>query len=187
MLNNSLVLSVDPGSDISGVCLIRAGKIEYGEDVPNSALFSHIQAAGHAVVVVEDVKPYSLSLSQQIIDTCKFIGALQWRLEDASIPHELISRYAVKRWCFDKFQEVVIPLIEKKIQYRKLINKDGAHRKPSFAFVDDRMVAACMRAHWGLVKPKPGKKHPLGLKTHSWQALGLATYFISSESTLTPL
>jgi hypothetical protein len=53
---------------------------------------------------------------------------------------------------------------------------------PGFIYVEDRIIANAMRKHWGIVTVLGGKKKAaFGLKTHSWQALGLASYFIVRE------
>jgi hypothetical protein len=144
---------------------------------------------GAVLVAVEDIRPYSGKLTMQVIGTCKFIGEISHRANTGLKTYlELITRYDVKKWVFDAFPEICLPRLEKKIAYRDgwmkskgrkgLTNKDGNLRKPSFIFVDDRIVQAAMASYWKIEKPKPGKTNPTGLKTHSWQALAVATCFM---------
>jgi hypothetical protein len=60
----------------------------------------------------------------------------------------------------------------------KMTNKNGEYRQPTFVFVNDRNVLNAMKKRWGIEKPKPGKRNPLGLSGHSWQALAVGTYYI---------
>jgi hypothetical protein len=141
------------------------------------------------IVVIEDVRPYSLRLSQQVIDTCKFIGELTYRLKsELKIEYSLNPRSEVKEWVFTNHAEVCLPRIEKKIwdlHHRKekmglkgLRNANGDLRKPSFVFVDDRIMIAAMKEYWSIPTPKPGKSGMYGLKSHSWQALALGTMWL---------
>jgi hypothetical protein len=91
---------------------------------------------------------------------------------------ELVTRNHVKRWCFETFPEVCTPFIEKKILKKGYINKEsGQPRKPSFVFVDDKIVTECMKEKYLIEKPKSGFGYKFGLKEHSWQALAIAAYF----------
>jgi hypothetical protein len=73
---------------------------------------------------------------------------------------------------------VCLPIIEKKILKKGFITAaTGEPRKPSFVFVDDKIVTDCMKHLYKIPLPKSGKGYQYGLQTHSWQALAVATYF----------
>lgn len=78
--------------------------------------------------------------------------------------------------------------ITKKIEYSAVqwakkngVADDGRRRKPSFIYVDDRVVEKAVKMWWGIKKPKVGQTSPFGLKTHSWQGLALATFYIEQH------
>jgi hypothetical protein len=54
------------------------------------------------------------------------------------------------------------------------------NQHPTFVYVDDRIVANAMRKHWGIKNPtKVGQRAMYNLQTHSWQALGLVSYYLA--------
>lgn len=185
------LVAIDPGDDMSGVVVLQDGNIVEALNLWNAFVWDKVREFsdnGNVVLIVEDIKPYSLRLTPAVIGTCKFIGEVCYRAGiNPRVTLELISRYDVKRWVFDAFPEICLPRIEAKIAYRDkwmkskgrrgLTNKDGTLRKPSFVFVDDRIVQAAMAFYWKVDKPKPGKKNPSGLKSHNWQALACGTCF----------
>jgi hypothetical protein len=148
------------------------------------------------VVLIEDVKPYRMLISQAVIDTCKVIGMLVWRLESVGIKPQLPSRSDVKQWVFNTYPDVCIPKIEAKL-FRKSfeacdmitrepirVYKDGRPWKPRKAqhgSVDDRIVIAAMKVRWGIETPKKGKRNSLGIRDHAWQALALASYYMNQK------
>jgi hypothetical protein len=145
--------------------------------------------ANETIVVIEDVRPYSTKLSMQTIDTIKFIGELQYRLEfELKIPFVLITRSEVKSWIFEHYNTVCVDRIDKKILLahnrkvskgeRGYLTKEGFMRKASQNWVDDRIIQACMQVHWGIEKPKVGKSNSLGFKAHSYQALAVGSVYI---------
>jgi hypothetical protein len=129
----------------------------------------------------------------QVIDTCKFIGELVYRLrsEFKKAEYVLVTRNQVKKWVFDSFPEISCDRINKRIEYldgyrtgrgeKGIRKKDGTLRLPSFHWIDDRVCIAAMKKFWDIPTPKPGKKNVYGLSTHSWQALALGTYWIKSQ------
>lgn len=143
-------------------------------------------------VLVEDIRPYGLKLSPQIIETCKFLGELRYRLSRAKINVQWIPRNTVKKWIFDTFPAVVLPLVGKKIKKglfsacnvltkeEIIVQGNGKQpRKSSFIWVDDRMVISAMKVMWNIETPKPGKTNKYGIKAHAWQALALGVFQIS--------
>lgn len=92
-----------------------------------------------------------------------------------------IARNEVKSFVFNNYKSVAIPAIEKKIIKKGKVNKDGKLLKPSFQYVDDRIVKRAMKEHWNIPTPKPGKSDPRGIKEHVWQALGAVTCFLNME------
>lgn len=100
----------------------------------------------------------------------------------------LYPRWEVKSWIFNKYPELCTELIINKIEAaakRKEKTSAGeiiARRNPSFIYVDDNIVARAIRIYWRLEKPKVGDKAPFGLKTHSYQALAIATFYIDRHN-----
>lgn len=179
------LVGVDPGSSSSGVAIILDGQIHKGHNIDNAWLFHFIEDLGlefSVFVVIEDVMPYDSRLSAQLIDTCKFIGQLQWRLRDAGIPYALVPRSSVKRWVFEACYEAVVGHIEKRIARSGRVRKDGSPVSPSFIYVNDRSVIAGMKAHWSIPTPRPGKSSLYGLATHAWQALAVVTVWMKTQS-----
>jgi hypothetical protein len=89
---------------------------------------------------------------------------------------ELIPRSAVKRWCFEQFPEICTPIIDAKIRKKGQVSvKTGEFRVGSFVYVDDKTVIECMKSLYKIPLPKSGKGYDYGLKTHSWQALAVAS------------
>lgn len=187
------IIGIDPGNLICGVAILEDGILS-AFNLENSLLWHKLTSFlihQDCIVVVEDIRPYSLKLSPQVVATCKFIGELVYRLRnEAGATVELISRYEVKKWVFDQFPEVSMPLIEKKIdkkvflacdiKSKELITVDTngkGRRKASFIFVDDRIVTEAMKSLYKIPLPPPGQGYQYGLKEHSWQALACASYF----------
>lgn len=198
------IIAVDPGSLTSGVVTIVDGIIKEAIDaLPNEEVYLYILRSlpvnrhqGNAIALIEDIKPYSVKLSQQTIDTAKFIGELRYCLQGHPLPYKEIPRSAIKEWINLQYRHIVRRLLDKKVEYRStmndrlvlegkieknnLVKKDGDLKAATYVWIDDRMVSAAMRAQWDIKKPKPGHKSELGLKNHSFQALALATYYLKT-------
>jgi hypothetical protein len=71
--------------------------------------------------------------------------------------------------------------IAKKIARKAKKRKDGSSLKPSFQYVDDRIVQKAMRSQWNQGAAKPGVVNKLGIKDHAWQALGAITACILAK------
>lgn len=177
-----ILIAIDSGSTQSGVVVINGLKITYAANLLNRDVLKLIKATKKEhkdlVVLVEDIKPYSISLTQSTIDTCKFIGRVCFFMEAGRVTHELITRHQVKKWVYDQFPTVVLERICKKIEYKNKRNNDGKLRKPSYVYIDDRIVIAAMKDLWKIETPKPGKRNSLGLTSHSWQALAVASVWL---------
>lgn len=140
------------------------------------------------MVVIEDVRAYGTRLSPQLLLTAKFIGELEYCLNQAAIAYVLIPRVRVKIWVYDTFPEIVLPRVGKKIaredrrraknDLKRLRTVTGDLYKGNYIWVDDRMVQATMAQLWEIKKPKPGKHTQFGLKDHSWQALAIGSYYL---------
>ena len=191
------VIAIDPGNRTSGVAVLTNLNPLIGFTVDNHSIIDKVQnhISENSIIVIEDIRPYSLQLSMQVIDTCKFIGELQYRLRnEVSADFTLESRASVKEWIFNRFPDICKPRIADKIERlhrqriktgkRGLQNQDGEMRKPSFVYVDDRIVIAAMKAHWGIPTPKVGKTTKYGLNSHSWQALALGSYYLSKKTAI---
>jgi hypothetical protein len=160
----------------------------------NEELYTHLTYLilhKHCTVVIEDVRPYSLPVSQAIIDTCKFIGELHHRLKNEAGAHcVLVPRSDIKKWVFDAFPEMtgrVATKIDKKCfdgcmvatrEECRVNGKTGSKAgKPTFIYIDDRLVTESMRKLYAIPTPAPGKGYKYGLKDDSWQALAAASWW----------
>ena len=191
---SSRIIGIDPGSSICGVVVLDDNRIIYAANVKKDDLLvkiTHFLLHRSCIVVIEDLKPYSLRLTPQVIDTAKFIGEAVYRLKiGCSANVALISRFEVKKWVFDAFQSVTIPLINKKVGKKVYLacNIDTKEeiligkRKASFVYVDDKIVTEAMKHYYNIPMPPPGSGYLYGLKDHSWQALALATYFKTNSA-----
>lgn len=185
------IIGVDPGSTISGLCLLKNNQILSASNTPNGDVFDKIKellcGSPEATIVIEDIFPYSVRLKPEVIATCKFIGELSYRLNEIGAAIRYVARNSVKKWVFDTFPEICITRIDEKIARlhawkvkngkRGYETKTGELRAASFAFVDDRIVIAAIKVLLAIPTPKPGKSNSYGLKSHSWQALAAAAYY----------
>ena len=187
------IIGIDPGSGMTGVAVLDNSTIVGAFNASYTELWAkitHFLIYPNISVVVEDIKPYSLKLSQQVIDTCKLIGEIKYRLQiECGYNVEFAPRSSVKKWAFDTFPDVVLPLVSAKMDKklfpacnvitRELVSVDNngrGKRKESFVSVDDSILTKCMAHLYKIPTPKPGKGYDYGLKEHSWQALALASY-----------
>jgi hypothetical protein len=179
---NKILIGIDPGSSVSGMVILSGGQIEWAGNPKNDQIFDilsvNIQKNRQIQIVVEDIRPYSLKLSPQIIETCKFLGEMRYRLKEAGLSVEWIPRNSVKKWVFDTFPQICNTRIAKKIEKKGGFSKSGVKLSPTFVYVDDRIVLAAMKERWNIETPKPGKRNSLGITEHSWQALGLVSYYL---------
>ena len=105
MLNHVVLLGIDVGNVVSGVVALLDGKIDFVKTVDNRQVFDVVRGYmgkyDSVEVVVEDIKPFAGNLSQQAIDTCKFIGQLTWRLDEIEAKYTLMNRAAVRKWVYE--------------------------------------------------------------------------------------
>lgn len=200
----SCIFSIDVGSAMSGICVISNKQIIECVNLSNELVCAKIKeyyVKYRVTPIIEDIRAYSGKLSQDVIDTCKFIGELTYRLlNELQVDYfKLYPRSKVRKWVFDTFPDVCVPAIDKKIayldeygkrkneelkatgkkqKYRRYITKSGELRKASFNYVDDRIIIAVMKKLWNIPEPKPFKSNIYGLKEDSWQALALASYYL---------
>jgi hypothetical protein len=144
----------------------------------------------NCTVALEDIRPYSLPLTPQVVDVCKFIGEAGYRLRMVcGKKFQLATRGDVKKWVFDTFPEVCRPKIEAKIDKKLFdaceiltrqqvrVNEAGRPaRQPSFNYVDDQIVKVAMREMYAIGRKKKGERAPFGVESHSFQALALASF-----------
>lgn len=198
------IVSIDVGSNMSGICVISNSSIIECVNISNDLVCAKIKeyyVKYRATTIIEDIRAYSSKLSQDVIDTCKFIGELTYRLKNELQVHsfKLYPRSTIRKWVFDAFPDICVAAIDKKIayldeygrrkneelkeagkkpKYRRYVTKSGELRKASFNYVDDRIVIAVMKRLWKIPEPKPFKPNIYGLKDDSWQALALASYYL---------
>lgn len=195
------VISIDPGSKRSGVCYIMLSDESPAEtqiagfNVDNESLIPEIKkyyVKSQTRVVLEDIRPYGLKMSNDVINTCKWIGELDYRLRiEFGATVEYVTRGAVKKWVFEAFTGLCVERINRKISYlddygdrkgkKRYRTKEGVLKKASFHWVDDRIVIAAIKEFWKIPTPKPGKQNIFGLSEHSWQALAAGSCFLSKE------
>lgn len=185
------IISIDVGNKICGVAIISNNSLE-GFNIENEYIIpklKHLLANNSCIVLIEDIKPYNKRIHQEVIDTCKFIGELTYRVKnELKTNFELVARNDVRRWVFNTFPEECIYKIDKRIAYldsygekkgrRRYRNKNGELRKASFNYVDDRIIISIMKKVWNIPTPKPGKKNIYGFTKHAWQALAIATFWL---------
>lgn len=185
MLNRTVVIGVDVGNLQSGLVALLDGEIDHVNVIPNRDVFEVINGYNvkyeRVMAIVEDMKPYAGTLSQQAIDTCKFIGVLNWRLDEHKLQYKMMNRSEVRKWVYDLYPDDVLPMVNYRIEQRNAKNNDGKNRKPSFVYVNDGIVLKIMKKLWEIETPPPGKGYLHGLKTHTWSALALASCFIHSK------
>ena len=190
------IFSIDVGSEVSGVALISLENgIEYASVLDNHLIIdkiTNIMLNRKIIVVIEDIRPFKMGMAMQTIETAKFIGELKYRLKsELQVEFELFPRFDVKRFVFDRFQDLCLERIGKKIAYlddigersgrKRYRKKTGELYKATMHYVDDRIVIAAMKEYWGIETPKPGKSNKYGLKSHSWQALALGTFYLATH------
>lgn len=124
--------------------------------------------------------PYLSKLSPQTIETCKYMGELRYRLKTARISHSFVPRSTIKKWVFDTYPDIVIPLIDARIAKKDRRTAAGHLWKASNIYVNDAVIIAAMRYEWN-IPAKVFKSNRFKISKHAWQALALASYFIKTE------
>jgi hypothetical protein len=186
--NTEILLGIDPGSEKSGIVLLKDHTILKGDTLSNEDMFTLVDKYSiftpdqKFFVVYEDIRPYTSRFNMATINTCKVIGRLEYVLNQQRIAYKAISRNEVKAFVYNKYTTELMEDIKKKILRKKRFRLNGEPFKPSFQHVDDRIVKKAMKLYWGLGTPKPGKPAANGIKDHAWQALAAATCYISKEN-----
>jgi hypothetical protein len=175
------VIGIDAGSTKSGVAIVSEGRVERGMVISNTDLCKMIKDSKYStyLFVIEDLRAYSVRLSQDLINTAKFIGKLEYMLQDLGYSPVMVERVQIKKMVYDKYPSAPKE-VRKMIEQRGKVNKMGDFRKPSMIYVCDRVVANAMRYFWELPKGQ-GKRNKLGLASHSWQALALCSHQLFSS------
>lgn len=191
-------MGIDPGSSVCGVVVLDDNAIAGAFNWSIPVLWGKISnflIHPNLTVVIEDIRPYSVKLTPQVIDTCKLIGELVYRLRlEAGLNVILVPRGDVKKWVFDSFTDLAVAAIKKKVDKKMFMSclidtreifwadaNGKARRKENFTQVDDRVVTECMKVLYKIPAPKPGDGYKYGLKDHSWQALAAASYVSGSD------
>jgi len=176
----SIVVAVDAGNVVSGLVVLKNGQIHHAENADNVKVFDFIKSLtgvdNKVRVIVEDIMPYLSKLSPQTIETCKYMGELRYRLKTARISHYFVPRSTIKKWVFDTYPEIAIPLVDARIAKKGRTTKSGELWKASNIYVNDSIVTACMRAEWD-IPAKVFKANRFKISQHAWQALALATFY----------
>jgi hypothetical protein len=177
------IIGIDAGSIKSGVAIVANGQIVKGMVIPNEQVFELLTNPIYCSykIVIEDLRAYSVRLSQDLINTAKFIGKMEYVLDSIKSDYILVERVQIKKMVYDKYPSAEIEVRDKIIQRGKINPKTLEYRKPSMIYVCDRVVANAMRYFWDLPKGQ-GKRNKLGLASHSWQALALCSYVLFKDS-----
>jgi hypothetical protein len=183
-MKDKRIIGIDPGIEESGIVVLDGSNIIGAFNVKKEQFYSKVtefSIHSNINVAVEDLAAYSLRLTPQVISTAKFVGEAEYRLKNEfRLDVSLIPRSLIKRWCFDTFPVVCIPIIEAKIKKKgQVIASTGEPRKPHFVYVDDKIVMECMKSLYKVASPGKGRKYEYGLNKHSWQALAVASYYKS--------
>jgi len=192
-----ITIGIDPGSEVSGLALFHGKKIIEGRNVPNKDVVGVVlewrriisMRAEPCTVVIEDIVAYGGRVRTQTLQTCKWMGELCYRLGlQPDVKQVLVARSTVKAWIFDACPDIVLPRLVKvmeathkrslKVGKKGLKRADGTMRKPSFQFITDNIIEVALKSLLNIPVPKPGKPQIYGLKTHSWQACGVAAHFL---------
>lgn len=173
-----VVIGIDPGNRITGIAILVNDQIVLAENADNakvmSIILSYKRVGVKLRVMIEVISPYTGYLRQTLIDTCYWIGELEYRLKTSRIAYKTITRTKVRRWVFNEYPEIVQPLVKKRLQ-KKAEKENKPKRMPSFHYVNDSIIVSTMREVWNVDAPKAGKSNQYGLSEHSWQALAIAT------------
>jgi hypothetical protein len=177
------IIGIDAGSNKSGVAIVVNGAIVKGMVIANQDVIKLLNSNEYSSykIVIEDLRAYSVRLSQDLINTAKFIGKMEYILDSLKADYILVERVKIKKMVYDKYPSAEIEVRDKIIQRGKINPTTLEYRQPSMIYVCDRVVANAMRYFWGLPQGQ-GKRNKLGLASHSWQALALCTYFLFKES-----
>ena len=186
-----ILVGVDPGETHSGVAIVENGAIQKGINISNFLLIDFISSLKNScdsfLVIIEDMRPYNMRISDNVINTIKFIGQIEWRLSSMGIEFRLFPRWEIKQWVFERYPEMAKEEVVKKIEYlaATMERKNGGipvpRRRPSFVYINDRIVEKAIKMWWSIKKPKVGQSTPFGLKTHSWQGLAMITFYIEKH------
>lgn len=194
----NVVISVDPGEKRSGLSVIMLNR----EAVSKSELIGFVEdnkvivdkiteyyVKYDCIVAIEDIVPYNLRVTKELLTTCKFMGELDYRLrKELTLPVEYLTRGKIKKWIFEAFPGLCVNRVSKKIAYlddygakndkKRYRTKTGDLKKASFHWVDDRIVIAAMKELWNIPTPKPGKKNIYGFSSHAWSALAVGSCYV---------
>lgn len=185
------VIGIDPGMTC-GVAVLDDNQILACFNTNMTDIWGKINAYmihPNYMIALEDIRPYSLPLTPDVLATAKFIGEAHYRLRMACGERcVLVTRSEVKKWVFDTFPAICLPRIAERIDKKLFdacevltrqeirVNETGRPgRKPSHNYVNDQIVIAAMREYYKVPRKKKGEPAPFGLDGHSWQALGLAS------------
>jgi len=193
-----VVISIDPGEKKSGMAIIMLNRDSVikselvGFVLDNELILNKITeyyVKYNCFVAIEDIVPYNLKVSKELLTTCKFMGALDYRLRnELKLSVEYLTRGKIKKWIFEAFPGLCVAYVNKKIAYlddygakndkKRYRTKEGDIKKASFHWVDDRLVIMTMKDLWNIPTPKPGKRNIYGFSSHAWSALAVGSCFI---------
>lgn len=149
------ILAIDPGTDVSGYCVLGSGRVISAGVIPNGELLDLIRrrywSANPSELAIEMVASYGMAVGREVFETCVWIGRFQqaWHDPDAV---RLIFRAAVK------------------LHICGTANAKDANVRQALLDMFPRTGGGA-RPQIGTRK-RPG---PLfGVSSHAWQALGVA-------------
>lgn len=185
-MSSERIIGIDPGSSMSGLCVLDSGRVISAFNLKNADLWDKLTTFlihPSVSVALEVITPNRKPLDGYVVSTIEFIGEAKFRIRMACGENlRCVARYEVKKWVFDSFQHVALPLIEGKIDKKmfdacelltrceiRVTAKGKAAPKPTFVYVDDKIVSAVMKSVMDGVKIK-------GLSSHSVQAMALCCF-----------
>lgn len=153
------ILSLDPGTDKTGWCLLRGDRVIGSGVESNDQILSRVQARGASTLAVEMIASYGMPVGREVFETCVWIGRFvqAWHNPDAV---KLVYRKDVKMHLCGTTKA-----------------KDGNVRQ---AIID------LYPASGGGATPQIGTKAnpgPLyGVSSHAWPAIGVALTVQAQEA-----
>lgn len=148
-------LSIDPGTDKSGVVLTIDGKVDSHGLYSNEDILEMLQGTWIDLVLIEDFVSYGMPIGKTSIETIKFIGRINQVCDDIRTPYEMITRREVKHHLCNSVKA-------KDANVRQAIldrfDASGGGKTPQIG-----------------TKKAPGPLY--GVSGHAWSALALYVYW----------
>lgn len=100
------IIAIDPGNIESAMCVYDGTRIVYCEKISNENLFQCLDHEitqafvrnGHLYpsIYIEDIQAMGMAVGQEVFDTAKQIGRIQYHLELQGIRYNMVKRTVIK-------------------------------------------------------------------------------------------